>query len=201
MLRTIGIIGAGRIAQSIARLLLRNGYQVFISNSRESSSLKSIIDTLGDGAIAVTGKEAAEKEIVILALPWNSLSAVTALTDWKGKLVIDATNHFVNHTPPMQLADLGEKSSSEVTASFVPGARLVKAFNTLYFELLAQDPVDSGGNRVLFISGDDGEVKKIVSELIVSVGFVALDLGSLRTGGRLQQAGGSLAGKNLILLH
>src|SRR6267154_2104314 len=152
VLKTIGIIGAGKIAQAVTRLLLKAGYQVSLSNSRSPSSLSGIIEDLGDGAEAVIRQEAAEKEVVILALPWSSLPTLTTLTDWKGKLVIDATNHFVTLTPPLQLANLGEKSSSEVTAQFVPGAILVKAFNTLYYKLLAQDPIYNGGYRVLFIS-------------------------------------------------
>jgi predicted dinucleotide-binding enzyme len=201
VVETIGIIGAGRIAQAITRLLLKSGYQVAMSNSRHPSSLKNIIEDLGKGVKGVTREEAAKNELVILALPWNGLHTVTTLTDWNGKIVIDATNHFVTPAPPLELADLGGKCSSELVAEFVPGARLVKAFNTLYFELLGLNLMYPHGNRVLFISGDDGDAKRIVSEIIASIRFVSIDLGSLRIGGIMHQAGGLLAGKNLILLH
>lgn len=201
MERRIGIIGAGNIGQAIAHLLVKGGYRVFISNSKGPGSLTVLEKELGTGLKAVTVEEAAREEIVVLALPWGSLSSLTQLTDWTGKIVIDATNHFIRLTPPMQLADLGVKTSSEVTLELLPGALLVKAFNTLYYKLLQLNPVYEGGNRVLFLSGDHTAAKNIVIEIITSVGFAAIDLGSLNAGGRIQQAGGSLAGKNLILMQ
>lgn len=201
MEKRIGIIGAGNIGQSIARLLLKGGHHVFLSNSKGPDSLTPIIGELGHRANAVTSKEAAEKEIVVLALPWEGLPSLTQLTDWTGKIVIDATNHFIRLTAPLQLADLGYKSSGEVVLEYLPGALLVKAFNTLYYQLLQLSPIYGEGNRVLFISGDNNPAKNTVMEIIESAGFAAIDLGSLKAGCKLHQAGGLLAGKNLILLH
>ncbi|MEJ0105491.1 MAG: NAD(P)-binding domain-containing protein [Bacteroidota bacterium] len=197
----IGIIGAGNIGQAIARLLVKGGHQVLIGNSKGPESLTTVMQELGHAVKAVTAADAARQEIVVLALPWTSLDSLTQLTDWSGKIVIDATNHFIRHTPPMQLADLGGKTSSQITLEHLPGALLIKAFNTLYYKLLQLNPVYEGGNRVLFVSGDDTTAKNTVVKIIESMGFAAIDLGSLETGGQLQQAGGSLAGKNLILMQ
>jgi 8-hydroxy-5-deazaflavin:NADPH oxidoreductase len=89
--------------------------------------------------------------------------------------------------PDFQPFDLGGRSSSEVVASLVPGARLVKAFNTLPSALLGQSPQQANGRRVLFYSGDDAEAKAEVGRLIERLGLAGIDLGGLVSGGRLQQ--------------
>jgi len=200
MKKTFGIIGAGNIAQTIAMHLSKAGYSVTLSNSRDAESLKELVADLGNGVKAATAAEAAKSDIVILALPWKSLTALPLLTNWKGKHVIDATNHFVTYYPDFKLDDLGDKTSSEVVQSYVTGAKLVKAFNTLSYKILEKDPNENNGRRVLFLSGDDADVKSQLLEVIKSIGFAPLDLGSLAIGGRLQQAKGNLAAINLILL-
>src|SRR6266404_4064717 len=191
MKKTFGIIGAGNIAQTIAMHLSKAGYSVTLSNSRDAESLKELVADLGNGVKAATAAEAAKSDIVILALPWKSLTALPLLTNWKGKHVIDATNHFVTYYPDFKLDDLGDKTSSEVVQSYVTGAKLVKAFNTLSYKILEKDPNENNGRRVLFLSGDDADVKSQLLEVIKSIGFAPLDLGSLAIGGRLQQAKGN----------
>ena len=198
MKKTIGIIGAGNIGKVVAGHLLENDYPVKISNSKQPESLKEIIAQLGNGAAAVTAAEAAEADIVVLALPWVQVKTLTDITNWSGKIVIDATNHYI--TPDFQVADLGDGSSSEVVQDQLPGAKIVKAFNTLFFKILAADPVEANGHRVLFLSGDDNEAKAEVSEIIKDIGFAPVDLGSLSVGGKLQQAKGALSLLNLIKL-
>lgn len=86
-------------------------------------------------------------------------------------------------------------------ADLLPGAKLVKAFNTLQPSLVAVDPRVQGGRRVVFYSGDHAGAKQRVAQLIEQLGFVGIDLGSLVVGGRLQQfPGGSLPTRNLIQL-
>jgi predicted dinucleotide-binding enzyme len=79
-----------------------------------------------------------------------------------------------------------------------PGARVVKAFNSIVTARFNEGPAKNGGSRVIFVSGDDSESKGIIMGLIKSFGFVPIDLGGLVTGGRLQQAGGPLAGRDLV---
>ena len=97
-------------------------------------------------------------------------------------------------------ADLDGRTSSEIVADLVPGARLVKSANTLRAETLAADPREAGGQRVLFLSGDDAGAKAAVAALFEDAGFFAIDAGDLVTGGRMQQPGGPLSGHNLVRL-
>jgi predicted dinucleotide-binding enzyme len=107
--------------------------------------------------------------------------------------VIDATNDF-------DPSDLDGGTSSEFVAQLVAPARVVKTANTLVAALLASDPQEAGGHRVIFLSGDDADAKSDVVALFKAAGFSPIDLGGLSTGGRMQQVGGPLAGVNLIRL-
>ncbi len=198
MKQKIGIIGAGNIGRTVAAHLLKAGYEVVLSNSRNPETLADTIETLGAGAVAATTKEAASADIVLLALPWAQLSSLKKLTDWNDKTVIDATNHFITYAPDFKLADLNGRASSEVVAEHVPGANVVKAFNTLYFKILQRDPQEANGRRVLFYSGDDSGAKAEVQHLIDDIGFAPVDLGDLATGSKLQQPKGAVATLNLI---
>lgn len=197
---TIGIIGAGAIGGAIAAQLSKSNRRVIISNSRGPESLASLVKELGPSVRAGTTKEAAEAEMVVLAVPWTKLSrALAGLPPWRGRIVIDATNPL--EPPNFRVADLGGRTSSEVVADLVPGARLVKAFNTLRAEVLGASPTERGGRRVIFYSGDDASAKKEFSRLLQEMGFAGVDLGELASGGRLQQfPGGPLPTLNLIQL-
>jgi 8-hydroxy-5-deazaflavin:NADPH oxidoreductase len=195
---TIGIIGAGHIGQAFAGLAQRAGRNVVIANSRGPESLAAAVETLGTGVSAGTVGEAAASTLVVIAVPWANVPAAVAGQAWSEKIVIDATNAFL--FPGMQLADLGGRTSSEIVAELVEGARVVNAANTLGVEVLGADPNDAGGRRVLFLSGDDGAAKAAVAELFDAAGFVPIDLGDLATGGRIQQAGGPFPGRNLVQL-
>src|SRR5882724_6936163 len=148
MKKTFWIIGADNIGQTVARHLVKAGYPVILSNSQGPDSLKDAVKSIGAGAKAGTTKEAAAADIVLLALPWSEAPSLTGLTNWKGKTVIDATNHFISFAPEFKVADIGDRASSEVVADALPGANIVKSFNTLYFKILALDPNEGNGRRV-----------------------------------------------------
>jgi predicted dinucleotide-binding enzyme len=95
---------------------------------------------------------------------------------------------------------MARRTSSEVVADLVRGARVVKAANTLGAAVLGSDPQEAGGQRVIFLSGDDIDAKADVISLFEDAGFVTIDLGALITGGAMQQLGAPLAGVNLIRL-
>jgi 8-hydroxy-5-deazaflavin:NADPH oxidoreductase len=194
----IGIIGAGHAGQAFARVAQRAGHEVVIANSRGPQSLAAVVEALGTGVSAGTAGEAAASAMVVIAVPWASVPEAVASLAWDGKIVVDQTNAFV--LPDMKPADLGGRSSSEIVAELVEGARVVKAANTLGAGLLGSDPHEAGGRRVLFLSGDDGAAKAVVADLFEGAGFFPVDLGDLATGGRMQQAGGPLAGVNLVRL-
>jgi predicted dinucleotide-binding enzyme len=189
---TIGIIGAGHIGQAMARTALRAGRGVVIANSRGPESLASVVSALGAGVSAGTVPEAAAAGIVAIAVPWANVPAAVTGLHWDGQTVIDATNAWN--------ADLGGRTSSEIVADLVPGARLVKGANTLGANILGSDPHEAGGRRVIFLSSDEAAAKAMVVELFEAAGFFAIDLGDLVTGGRMQQVGGPLVAHNLVRL-
>jgi predicted dinucleotide-binding enzyme len=196
----IGIIGAGGIGQAFAAQVVKAGHEVILSNSRGPESLAAVVSRLGPRARAGTRAAAAQADIVVLAVQWQQLeSALADLPPWNGRILVDATNPVL--MPEFRMADLGERSSSEVVASKAPGARLVKTANNLTPEQLAADPAQAGGHRVLFMSGDDAAAKTEVTDILSKAGFAVVDLGSLAVGSRLQQfPGGPLPGLNLIKL-
>lgn len=105
---------------------------------------------LGNNIKPTSIKDAAKADVIILAVPFGSVSeAVSGISDWTGRVVIDATNaiDFPAFTPK----DLRGRLSTEIVAEAVPGAHVVKAFNTLPAAVLATDPVKDGGNRVVFV--------------------------------------------------
>lgn len=195
-----GIIGAGGIGQALAHQLTQAGYQVTLSNSRGAESLAGVVKELGSRAKAGTREEAAQADAVVLAVPWEQVrAALSGLPPWNGRILIDATNPVVQ--PGYRLADLDGSTSSEIVATLAPGARVVKAANTLPVAVLSADPRQAGGRRVMFLSGNDSPAKADVSSIFEKVGFATIDLGALATGGRLQQfPGGVLPTLNLIKL-
>jgi hypothetical protein len=138
--------------------------------------------------------------MVLVAIPWTELSgALGVLSRWDGRIVIDANNHILGFDgKQFQLADLHGRTSSEVFSEMVPGARVVKALNTLPAVGLAEETRVGNGRRVIFISGDEVASKMTVGALLENVGFSPIDLGTLAIGGRLQQAGGPFTGMNLV---
>ena len=196
----IGIIGTGGIGKAFARQVTKAGYDVIVSNSRGPESLAGVVSELGPHAKAGTRHEAAQADIVVLAVPWEQWhGALSELPPWNGRILIDATNAVI--VPGFRAADLKGKTSSEVVASLAPGARVVKVANTLPVALLAADPHEAGGHRVLFMSGDDAGAKEAVSGILSNMGFATIDMGGLVSGGKLQQfPGGPLPTLNLIKL-
>src|ERR1700720_4052611 len=194
-----GTIGAGTVALAFAREALATGHQMVLSSRRGQESLASKVAGLGRGAFTASVEEAASLDYVLLAVPWRNVeSALKSLPAWNGRVLIDATNPFVETSPKLVLADLGGKGASEVVAALAPGARVVKAFNSIVTARFNEGPVKNGGRRVLFVSGDHPEPTAFIKQLIESFGFTAIDLGGLGTGGRLQQARGPLAGRDLV---
>lgn len=194
----IGIIGAGAIGQAVAKQVVTAGHEALLSNSRGPDSLRDVVQRLGARAHAVTTREAADADMVVLAVTWDAVpQALADLSPWNNRILIDATNPVLQ--PGFRLADLDGLTSSEVVASLAKSARVVKTMNTLLAKVLASDPRDAGGRRVLFISGDDAKAKKTVAGLLEEFGFATIDVGTLKVGGSLQQfPGGPLPVHNLI---
>lgn len=211
---SIGIIGSGALGSNLARILAKNGIAATIANRRGPESLADFVAEVGPSIKAGTVTEAASADIVIAAVRWVDAEKVfSALPAWNGRIVIDSTNpvEFLDPDSPdakdpsnplaaygIRAVDLGGKSSSEVFKQYVPGARVVKAFNHLEVNLL-QEPKVSGGQRVQFYSGDAADAKTQVRKIIDGTGFFPVDLGTLEAGGTIASLPfGSLAAHNFI---
>ena len=195
----IGTIGAGDFAQAFAKRVLKAGHKVKISNSRGPDSLREIVNELGRGATAATSEEAVACEMVLLAVPWDNVPETLArLPKWKNQILIDGVNPFNGNAGNFTPANVGNLSTSQFVAALAPGARVVKAFNHMLVPNLEADPVVNGARRVAFLSGDDADAKKQVHSLLQNCGYSVIELGNLRDGGLIQQAGGPIAARDFI---
>src|SRR6266446_3892516 len=137
-----GTIGAGTVALAFAREALATGHEVVLSGRRGPDSLAAKVAELGHGASAATVEAAASLDFVLLAVPWpNVEDALQGLPAWNGRVLIDATNPFIETSPQLVLADLGGKGASEVVAALAPGARIVKAFNSIVTARFNECPI------------------------------------------------------------
>jgi predicted dinucleotide-binding enzyme len=194
---TYSIIGSGNIGSALARQFTRNGIAVAIANPRGPDSLQLLKKELGQNVVPQTIEAALTANTVILAIPFTAVPEIARSSrDWKGKIVVDATNaiDFPSYTP----TDLGGRPSSELVAEQLRGVRVVKAFNTLPAAILASDPAEGRGRRVIFVSGNDVEANAEVAGLVEKLGFAPIVLGKLTEGGLLQQYGGPLVIQNLV---
>lgn len=197
----IGILGAGHVGTTLARFVAGLGHQVALANRGGGAALARIADAIPGDVRPASVAEAAASDLVVLAVPWPAVADVLAdLPGWQGRVLVDATNPYTRHKPPLELLDLHGASASVQVAERAPGARVVKAFN-LPMDNFAKGPTEAGARRVLFVSGDDPAAKADVRDLIESGGYATVDLGGLAEGGRMQQAGGPLAGWDFLIAH
>ncbi|WP_431875724.1 NADPH-dependent F420 reductase [Amycolatopsis sacchari] len=188
-----GTIGAGTIGQAIARHLVAAGHRVVLSNRRGPDALGDTVARLGPLAGAGTVTEAAAAEMVFLAVRWQDIPAALAeVSSWDGRILVDTTNQMTGLTP-RDYVDLGSDTGSEFVARHAPGARVVKAFNTLFAQYIEPDPRHGEGRQLLFYAGDDADAKADFRAVAEEIGFAPVDAGSLREGGRLMQVGGLLS--------
>jgi 8-hydroxy-5-deazaflavin:NADPH oxidoreductase len=199
----IGFIGAGTLTKTFGRHLINAGHQIVVSNSRGPETLAGLVADLGPSAAAGTKTQAAECDVVILATNWVNVREALKNIDWHGRILIDATNAHMDPKPHISpegvnrsIAALNGRTSSEMVAEMAAGARLVKSISNMPMAWI-QDFSSHKPKTVIFTSGDDCEAKKIVIDLIDSIGFVAIDLGSLVKGGAMHQIGAPLSGLNL----
>ncbi len=197
---SLGTIGAGTVAQAVARHALRAGHEVTLSNSRGPDSLRELVDELGPGASTGSVDDASRQPLTLLALPFTSVPELAKVRpDWTGSVVIDATNQFAHANPYSGRADIGELTGSEWVSSHLVGATIIKAFNAMFGQFIAHDPVHAEGQQVVFFAGDDENAKLGFAGFLDTLGFAPVDLGGLREGGRLIQLDGPLNAKHMLL--
>jgi 8-hydroxy-5-deazaflavin:NADPH oxidoreductase len=183
------IIGAGAIGTALAQQFSRKKIRVKITNTRGGASLSELTAALGDNVEATSTQDALKADVVILAVPFDRVpDAVRQAPAWDNRIVVDATNAI--KFPEFLPKDLGGRLSTEVVAEAVPGARVVKAFNTLPAAVLARVP-DDDGHRVVFLSGNNSPANAEVAALANALGYAPIVLGSLNDG-KSAQFGGAL---------
>ena len=185
----VGIVGSGRIGGTLAGLLVGAGDEVTLANSRGPGSLDGRAAAFGPAARAGTIDEAARAgDVVVVAIPLGSHTELPA-DALAGRIVIDAMNYYPGRDGRIdELEGDGAIGSSELLARHLPGARVVKAFNTIHWQRLRDEgrPEGAAGRLAVPIAGDDAAAKEIVAGLIDRIGFDPIDAGSLADGRRQQ---------------
>lgn len=191
---TYSIIGSGNVGASLAKQFARSGIVVNIANTRGPESIAAMAEELGSKVVPVTMQEALNADVVILAVPFRAHTAVAGvLTNWSGKVVVDAMNTY-----GVAPEELKGQASTDVVASAFAGAKVVKTLNQLPAKLLAKDPAEGGGRRVMFVSSNDQGAEALIANLVGELGFAPVSLGRINEGGALIAMGGPLILQNLI---
>jgi hypothetical protein len=187
----IGIIGAGKIGGTSARLLAAAGHSIALANSRGPESLADAVAAMDGDVRAASVPEAAEfGEVVIVAIPFVGYEDLPA-GPLAGKIVIDAMNYYPARDGQIAELDDGSASSSGLLQGHLAGSVVVKALNTIHFERLAREGRTAGDPERLAVpvAGGDEEAKRTVIALLDQMGFDGVDAGTLEDGGRRQQPG------------
>jgi predicted dinucleotide-binding enzyme len=180
------IIGAGNVGKALAGAFARKGIEVAIASRKPVETLAPVAKVIGPTVIPKSLQDAVKADIIILAIPFGTQKEFAKVIEsWKGKIVIDVTNAY-----GVAPEELGNLPSSVIVSQAFPGARLVKAFNSLPAEVLAKDPNVNGGRRVIFLSSDEEADAAEVAKLVEQLGFSPVQLGKLAEGGLLIQARG-----------
>ena len=211
---TVAFIGSGMIGGTVARLSVAAGHQVVLSNSRGPETLKDLVDELGPLARAATSAEAAAAgDIVVVTTPVKAYPGLPA-AELAGKLVIDTGNYYPQRDGQIAELDSHALTETQYLARLAPGATVVKGFNNIFFRHLLSlaRPSGAADRTFLPIAGDDAAAKAAVTGYLDSIGYGAVDGGSLADSWRQQpgtpvygapygaiaDAGGLPAGEGLI---
>lgn len=193
---TYSIIGSGNVGLALARQFARHGIAVGIANTRGADSIAALAAELGSTVTPMSLQDAIKAEVVILAIPFRAHTEVArAAADWTGKTVVDAMNTY--GIAPEELQGL---ASTDLVALAFPGAKLVKTLNQLPAKLLAMDPAEQGGRRVMFVASNDESAATAMAQLVGELGFAPIVLGKIKDAGGLLEKGGALVLQNLVKL-
>jgi 8-hydroxy-5-deazaflavin:NADPH oxidoreductase len=182
----IGTIGTGRIGGTLARLLGAAGHEVVVTATRPPQDLAEQVAGW-PGVRAGTSADLDDREVVLLAFPWRVAEAALDGIDLRDRIVIDATNPF---SEDFDIVDTGERGSTGRVADLLPGARIVKAFNTVPDDQLvdrADDRAPTARRIGIPIATDDAVAAEEVTDLIASLGFTAVPVGGLGAGRDLME--------------
>jgi hypothetical protein len=188
--RRLGIVGAGKMGTTIARLAMAAGYGVAISGSGPAERIALIVEVLAPGALArSTAEVAAYANLIVLVVPMHRFRDLPREL-FAGKVVIDAMNYWKDIDGiDSELADAPE-GTSVVVQEWFASARVVKSFNQLGYDELATKmrAPGQGGHEAISVAGDDPDAVSTVMQFIDRLGFESVDVGSLVSGRALEIA-------------
>ena len=194
--RTLGLIGAGHIGSTVAKLAVDAGLDVGVSNSRGPETLADLVEELGPKARAATPAEAAEAgDVVVVTVPLKAYRDVP-IEPLAGKVVIDTNNYYPERDGAIAELDDESTTTSELLQAHLSQSQVVKGFNNIYFEHLGSLARPSGDpeRSVLAIAGDDESAKQTATSFLDSIGYDAHDVGPLAEGWRFQRDTAAYAG-------
>lgn len=197
---TVAVLGAGHIGGNLARLLAAAGHEVLVSFSRDPDKLAAVAAAAGAG-VADPADAVRRAELVVLSVPWGvvdeALAAAGGAAAFGGRTVLDTTNQFGRVGGSFGVLDLGDRTAAATNAAKVPGARWVKAFNTLTAGFQASAAGRTGPDRVVVFYATDAEDAAGPAErLITDAGFDPVRTGTLaRTEAGHQEPKGELYGE------
>jgi len=185
---TIAVIGTGRVASALGPGFATQGHTI-IYGSRDPAraDVQALVEqTQGSASVMMQADAAAQADIVVIAVPGGAaIEVVNSLGDLGGKIILDPTNIVMGGDDGAP-AHAVETSNAELIQAAAPGARVVKAFNTLNYMTMI-DPASSGGPVTIPIVGDDADAKAVVAELAEGMGLEVIDLGPLRYADTLEE--------------
>ncbi len=175
----IGILGSGNVGGALGKRWAGAGHAVaFASREPGSAAMAELVAAAGPNARATTAAEAvAASEVILVATPWPATKGVVESLAWEGKVLIDATNPLLPKLAGLEYAN--STSGAEQVAGWAVGAKVVKAFNTVGYNVM-ENPDFGGQPATLFYCGDDAAAKATVRELAIAVGFAVEDAGPLK---------------------
>ncbi|MFT8393876.1 MAG: NAD(P)-binding domain-containing protein [Liquorilactobacillus ghanensis] len=185
----IGFIGAGHVAQVLSELFIKVGHSVVLTNRHGLTRLRPIVEKLGPHAMAGNLEQAAQQELVILALPFKAIFELDP-QPFADSAIIDATNYFPHRDGELSAVQTHQTASTELVAQHFPGARVVKAFNTLPVANLAnlaqQSRSAAAAKKIALPLAGDAGVKLQAADLMQALGFLPYDVGSLADSQKFQ---------------
>ncbi len=181
----IGIIGAGMIGSTVAKLWVDAGHEVLLA-SRHPEALQPLVDRLGQLASRGTAREtAASGDVVMITIPLKALPdlARDVAPLLQGKVVLDTSNAYDGRDgETAHAARAHPAGSAGWAAEMFPGARWVKAFNTVHFKTLASEAHRAGDRVGIPLASDDREALDVAAALVRDAGFEPLIVGPLARG-------------------
>lgn len=178
---SIAVLGTGRVGQALGPRFAQLGFKVtYGSRNPDSETVTNLIAQTGPDASAMNASEAVQNsDWVLLAVPWSAMeSLLPQLGELENKIVIDITNALVFGDDGLMSMAV-DTSAGEIIQQAKPKAKVVKAFNTVGFHVMA-NPAAAGGPVTVPIASDHSDAKQAIAEVVTKLGFEVMDVGPMK---------------------